>query len=46
MNVSSDLGWIEEHLVMHLHLPQQPGHLGVGKSHEHHVVDSKQGHED
>jgi len=46
MNVFSDLGWIEEHLIMHLHLPQQPGDLSVGKSHEHHVVHSKQGRED
>lgn len=41
-----DLGRVEEHLVMHLHLPQQPSDLSVGKSHEHHVVNSKQRHED
>lgn len=42
--VFSDLGGVEEHLIMHLHLPQQPVDLSVGESHENHVVDPKQRH--
>lgn len=39
------LGGVKKHLVVHLDLPQEPGDLGVGHGHEHHVVDSKKWHQ-
>jgi len=36
---------VEEHLIMHLDLPQDPRDLGVGHGHEHHVMDSEKWHQ-
>lgn len=41
----SYLRGVEEHLVMHLYLPQHPSHLCVGQSHECHVMYSEQRHQ-
>ena len=41
----SNLRGVEEHLVMHLHLPEQAGDVCVGQGHEHHVVNPKQRHQ-
>lgn len=37
---------VEEHLIVHLDLPKESRYVCVGKSHEEHVVHSKQRHQD